>query len=68
MNRTWTSRSRNAFSIQFVRVPYDVEAELDVARELGMPELEAYALELRKGIYRGNLTAGEEPTYHRPNR
>jgi diadenosine tetraphosphatase ApaH/serine/threonine PP2A family protein phosphatase len=56
------------FSIQFVRVPYDVEAELDVARELGMPELEAYALELRKGIYRGNLTAGEEPTYHRPKR
>jgi diadenosine tetraphosphatase ApaH/serine/threonine PP2A family protein phosphatase len=43
------------FSIQFVRVPYDVEAELAVAEALGMPELDAYALELRHGIYRGTL-------------
>jgi hypothetical protein len=54
------------FSIQFVRVPYDVEAELSVAEALGMPELDAYQLELRHGIYRGNLATGEQPEYHRP--
>ncbi|TWD80726.1 putative phosphodiesterase [Kribbella amoyensis] len=53
------------FSIQFVRVPYDVEAELEVARELGMPEYAGYELELRDGIYRGNLAPGESPSYHR---
>ena len=53
------------FSIQFVRVPYDVEAELAVAEALGMPELEAYRLELRHGIYRGHLAGGEQPGYHR---
>lgn len=56
------------FSIQFVRVPYDVEAELAFAAEVGMPELEGYALELREGIYRGNLRAGERPSYHRQPR
>lgn len=53
------------FSIQFVRVPYDWAAELAVAAELGMPELEGYTLEVRDGIYRGNLRAGEQPEYHR---
>jgi diadenosine tetraphosphatase ApaH/serine/threonine PP2A family protein phosphatase len=53
------------FSIQFVRVPYDVQAELAVARELGMPELEGYTMEVRDGLYRGNLKTGEAPSYHR---
>ena len=53
------------FSIQFVRVPYDVEQELAVARAMAMPELEGYELELRHGIYRRNLELGEEPDYHR---
>lgn len=56
------------FSVQFVRVPYDVEAELAFAREVGMPEFEAYALELRKGIYRGGLRTGEPPAYPRAPR
>jgi predicted phosphodiesterase len=42
------------FSIAFVRVPYDLEAEISLARELGMPDVDAYAVELRDGIYRGN--------------
>jgi predicted phosphodiesterase len=42
------------FSITFVRVPYDIEAEILVAHELGLPDVEAYAVELRDGIYRGN--------------
>ena len=41
------------FGVQFVRVGYDVEAEIAAARALGMPELEAYAIELRTGVYRG---------------
>ncbi len=61
------------WSIAYVRVPYDVEAELAVARELGVPEYDGYELELRHGIYRGVLDkvrAGEPLTgYHeRPGR
>lgn len=59
------SPGEGPFSVQFVRVPYDVEAELAAAKEMEMPELEAYTLELREGIYRGNLKPGETPSYHR---
>lgn len=45
------------FGMQFVRVPYDVESEIAVAREMGMPELDYYAVELREGIYRGRQKA-----------
>ena len=43
------------FGVQFVRVPYDVEAEIAATRALDMPaaETEAYAVELRTGVYRG---------------
>lgn len=41
------------FGMQFVRVPYDVEGELAVAAERGMPELAPYAAELRTAVYRG---------------
>ncbi|MEH7122539.1 metallophosphoesterase family protein [Bacillus sp. JJ1532] len=41
------------FSIEIVRIPYDVEKELSIAREMGLPNLEAYALELREAKYRG---------------
>jgi predicted phosphodiesterase len=53
------------FSLQFVRVPYDVEAELAVARAMGLPEFDGYASELRHGIYRGELRTGKPPRYHR---
>lgn len=53
------------FSLQFVRVPYDVEAELEVARAVGLPDYDAYAAELRHGIYRGDFFAGRTPAYHR---
>ncbi|MBV1853632.1 metallophosphoesterase family protein [Catellatospora tritici] len=56
------SAAEAPFSIQFVRVPYDVEAELAAARDLGMPEYGGYESELRHGIYRGEKG---EPTYHR---
>ncbi len=50
------------FALTFVRVPYDVEAELRVAEEQGVPDLEGYAAELRLGLYRGarrEFEAGE---------
>lgn len=50
------------FGIQFVRVPYDVEAEIAVATRMGMPELDGYISELRHGVYRG---ATDGPSYHR---
>ena len=53
------------FSISYVRVPYDWQAELAYAASVGMPELDAYTLELRDGIYRGNLAPGEVAEYHR---
>ena len=43
------------FSVSFPRVHYDIEAEIAVARDVGMPEAEAYALELRDGIFRGSI-------------
>ena len=53
------------FSIQFVRVPYDAAAELQIAKDLGMPDLNGYEAEIINGIYRGDLYANETPTYHR---
>lgn len=41
------------FGIQFVRVPYDVEAEIAVAEALGMPRAAEWAGELRTAVYRG---------------
>lgn len=43
------------FAITFVRVPYDVEAELAAARDLGVPQYAGYDAELRHGLYRGAL-------------
>lgn len=45
------------FGLQFVRVDYDIEGELAAAAELGNPEQEAYALELRRAFYRGRAEA-----------
>ncbi|GIF03888.1 metallophosphoesterase family protein [Actinoplanes siamensis] len=53
------------FSVQFVRVPCDQEAEIAVAARLGMPELDGYISELRHGIYRGKMHDPAAPTYHR---
>ena len=38
--------------IQLIRLPYDIEAEVAVAREMEMPEWEVYAKELRTAVYR----------------
>ena len=41
------------FGIQFVRVPYDIEAEIAVAGQLRMPTRDVWAVELRTAVYRG---------------
>ncbi|WP_306894902.1 metallophosphoesterase family protein [Agromyces albus] len=50
------------FGIQFVRVPYDIEAEIAVAERLRMPRRDVWATELRTAVYRGrqasSLTGG----------
>ncbi|WP_042463012.1 metallophosphoesterase family protein [Neobacillus dielmonensis] len=40
-------------SIQLVRVPYDIDLSIKLARDVNMPELEEYILELTKAQYRG---------------
>lgn len=41
------------FAIQFVRVPYDIEAEIAVAQRLQMPTRDVWAVELRTAVFRG---------------
>jgi protein phosphatase len=43
----------SAFHIEFVRVPYDVEGAIQRAKDLNMPETDAYSKELRTAKYRG---------------
>jgi predicted phosphodiesterase len=62
------STAQAPFSVQFVRVPYDVESELSVARAMGLPEIDCYASEIRDGVYRGDFRNGTPPQYHRPSR
>jgi protein phosphatase len=42
------------FSIQLIRVPYDIELSIKIAREAEMPELEEYIQELTTAKYRGS--------------
>lgn len=48
-----TGDADHGASAEIVRVAYDIEREIAVAAELGMPELDEYALELRTSVYRG---------------
>ena len=41
------------FSIQFVRVPYNIDLAINLAKEKRMPELEPYIKELTTAQYRG---------------
>ena len=53
MSGTLDSRTVGAFSIDFVRLPYDIEREVEEARRVGVPDVDLYAVELRTGVYRG---------------
>ncbi|SHN83498.1 MULTISPECIES: metallophosphoesterase family protein [unclassified Paenibacillus] len=51
------SNDRNTpFNLQFVRVPYDIEQEVEIAQQAQVPSLDFYIRELRTGVYRGLQT------------
>jgi len=47
------SEELTGFSIQLVRVPYNIDIAVKRAKEVGMPELEPYIQELTTARYRG---------------
>jgi protein phosphatase len=46
------SQKSELFSIDFVRLPYDIEQAVEQARQVNVPEFEAYSVELRTAVYR----------------
>ena len=48
----YNSKEKAPISIQFVRIPYDIEREIDLARKNESPSLDKYILELTKAKYR----------------
>lgn len=50
----YNSKQRSSLSIQFIRVPYDINAEIEIARKNNSPSLDNYILELTTGMYRKN--------------
>lgn len=47
-------RTRSSLSIQFIKVPYDINKEIEIARKNGIPSLDNYILELTTAEYRKN--------------
>lgn len=45
---------RSSLSIQFVRVPYDINEEIEIAKKNNIPSLDNYILELTTSMYRKN--------------
>jgi protein phosphatase len=41
------------FSVDFVRLPYDIEATIEEARAIDVPEFDLLSVELRTAVYRG---------------
>jgi len=50
----YSSRQRSSLSIQFIRVPYDINQEIEIAKKNNCASLENYILELTTGMYRKN--------------
>ena len=48
----YDSKEKSPISIQFLRVPYDIEKEIELARKNESPGLDKYILELTKAKYR----------------
>jgi protein phosphatase len=48
------SPGEESFSVEIVRLPYDIETEIAKARRSGMPDIEAYVVELKTAVYRGH--------------
>jgi len=48
---TYGSQDNSGYSIQFYRVPYDIELAVHHARKIGQPKVEAYINEVRTAEY-----------------
>ena len=53
MEGNYGEKRKGYFSLQILRLTYDVELAIHQAEEEGMPDIEPYAIELREGRYRG---------------
>jgi protein phosphatase len=53
----YASQQADTFAVHLIRVPYDIERAIQHAEEEHMPELDAYAEELRTAQYRGTSAA-----------
>ena len=53
LSGTLDSQKTDMFSIDFVRLPYDIEKAVEQARQINVPDFEVYAVELRTAVYRG---------------
>ncbi|MBC6973212.1 metallophosphoesterase family protein [Bacillus sp. Xin] len=49
----YNQKEAASFSIQLVRVPYDIERAIQLAKDVDMPELDEYVEELTTAKYRG---------------
>ena len=49
----YESKEDSPFSIQFVRVPYDIHYAIKLAKDVNMPDLDPYIKELTTATYRG---------------
>jgi protein phosphatase len=54
MEGEYGSTEKGYFSVNMIRLPYDIELAIEQARAEGMPELEPYAKELQTAVYRGH--------------
>ena len=55
----YDSQQADTFAVHVIRVPYDIERAIQQATEEHMPELEAYAHELRTARYRGTAARSQ---------
>lgn len=55
MEGDFGSTEKGCFSVNMIRLPYDIELAIEQAGEEGMPDLVPYANELRTAVYRGIL-------------
>lgn len=46
------SKQRSSIGIQFIRVPYDIQKEIALAKKNGAPSIDSYIMELTRAKYR----------------
>lgn len=56
----YQSKKPAPFSIEVARIPYDIEKEILIAKEMRILDLEFYEIELREAIYRGSISKAKQ--------